>query len=364
MRILHVITTLSIGGAEKLMVDLLPRFKSGSHEVDLCVFNGARTPFYEQLENAGIRVIPFSARGSVYNPLHIYRLWKLMRKYDIVHTHNTACQMFAALASMLCSVVLVTTEHNTSNRRRRWKWYACVDKWMYSRYNKVICISNQAEKNLREYIKSTNDRICTIFNGVDVNRFAYAIPSESIAKEYQNKKLVVMVAGFRWEKDQDTLIKAFQYLPEEYHLLLVGDGVRCPECEVLANQTGTADRVHFLGLRTDVPNILKTANVVVMSSHFEGLSLSNVEGMASGNPFVASDVDGLREVTKGYGEIFPHGDSKALADVILRLTTDDAYRAEVVKRCQQRAQMFDINVMAENYDKVYNNLMMTVNHYR
>lgn len=357
MKILHVITSLQTGGAEKLMVDLLPRLRDKGNQVDLCVFNGVHTPFYEQLKNAGIRVIPFSARGSVYNPLHIYRLWKLMRKYDIVHTHNTSPQMFAAIASVLCSVVLVTTEHTTSNRRRRWKWYACVDKWMYSRYQKVICISNQAETNLREYIKSKHERICTIFNGVDVNRFMNATPSESIANDYKGKKLTAMVAGFRWEKDQDTLINAFQYLPEDYHLLLVGDGVRRPECETLTKNSGVADRVHFLGLRSDVPNILKAVDVVVMSSHFEGLSLSNVEGMASGNPFVASDVDGIREVTKGYGILFPHGDSKALADIIQHLCTDSNYANEVAAKCRERAMQYDIQKMVENYNNEYIKLM-------
>lgn len=357
MKILHVITSLQTGGAEKLMVDLLPRLRDMGDTIDLCVFNGARTPFYEQLENAGIRIIPFSARGSVYNPLHIYRLWKLMRKYDIVHTHNTAPQLFAAIGSVLCSVVLVTTEHTTSNRRRRWKWYACVDKWMYSRYQKVICISNQAETNLREYIKSAHERICTIFNGVDVNRFMNATPSEEIASEYKDKKTVAMVAGFRWEKDQDTLIKAFQNLPHDYHLLLVGDGVRRPECEELAKQMGVAARVHFLGLRTDVPNVLKAVDVVVMSSHFEGLSLSNVEGMASGNPFVASDVDGIREVTKDYGVLFPHGDSKALAEIVQKLCTDKEYADEIAAKCKERAMQYDIQKMTEGYNRLYHELM-------
>lgn len=111
MKILHVITTLYTGGAEKLMVDLLPRMKQAGHKVELCVFDGTRTPFFEQLEKNGIRIHWFHKGGSVYNPLNIYRLWRLMRKgWDIVHTHNTAPQLFAAFGEVLCSVVLVTTE--------------------------------------------------------------------------------------------------------------------------------------------------------------------------------------------------------------------------------------------------------------
>lgn len=106
MKILHVITSLYTGGAEKLMVDLLPRMQKKGHQVELCIFDGTRTPFFVQLENSGIKIHWFRKGGSVYNPLNVYRLWRLMCKgWDIVHTHNTAPQLFAAFGGVLCSVV-------------------------------------------------------------------------------------------------------------------------------------------------------------------------------------------------------------------------------------------------------------------
>ena len=103
--------------------------------------------------------------------------------------------------------------------------------------------------------------------------------------------------------------------------------------------------------------MLKSADVVVMSSHWEGLSLSNIEGMSSGRPFVASDVDGLREVTKGYGVLFPHGDAEALANIIRKLHDDKAYYDEVAEKCHQRALMFDIDKMVDGYEAVYRELV-------
>ena len=111
------------------------------------------------------------------------------------------------------------------------------------------------------------------------------------------------------------------------------------------------------GLRTDVPRILKTADVVVMSSHWEGLSLSNIEGMSAGKPFVASDVNGLREVTKGYGILFPHEDAEALANIVQRLHDDRQYYQEVVDRCYERARQFDISQMVRKYNEVYFQMM-------
>lgn len=356
MKILHVITSLHTGGAEKLMVDLLPRLKKRGLDVDLLLFDGTDTPFRGAVESAGIRVFDLGKGGSVYSPLKLIKLIPFLKKYDVVHTHNTAPQLFAAIGSVLCSVVLCTTEHNTSNRRRGWRWYASADKWMYGRYNRVICISNKAEENLRQYIGNTRVEILTINNGVDVDSYASATPSTDLEALAAGCRKIIMVAAFRWEKDQDTLIKAFKHLPSRLHLFLVGDGVRRTELQTLVTDENLDDRVHFLGLRTDVAQLLHAADYVVMSSHFEGLSLSSVEGMSVGKPFLASDVDGLREVVNGAGILFPHGDSKALANEIMTLENSSEKYQSVATACRQRAAQFDISKMADGYVELYKSL--------
>ena len=353
MKILHVITSLRTGGAEKLMVDLLPRLKAKGHDVELLLFDGTETPFRHDVEAAGIKVHDLGIGGSVYSPLRLLRLIPYLKKYDVVHTHNTAPQLFAAIGGVLCSVVLCTTEHNTSNRRRAWRWYAAVDRWMYSRYRKVICISGKAEENLREFIGTSKAEICTINNGIDVAGYAGATASGVLESIAPGSRKIMMVAGFRREKDQDTLIKSLLGLPERFHLFLVGDGVRRQELETLVNKNGLARRVHFLGLRTDVPQLLHAADYVVMSSHFEGLSLSSVEGMSVGKPFLASDVDGLREVVCGAGVLFPHQDSKRLAAEISRLEESPELYEAVAAACCRRAQRFDISEMADGYSAIY-----------
>lgn len=353
MRILHVITSLYTGGAEKLMVDLLPRLKSHGHQVDLLLFDGTDTPFRQAAEDAGIRVFDLGKGGSVYSPARLLKLIPYLRKYDIIHTHNTAPQMFAAIGSIFKSATLYTTEHNTSNRRRKWKWYAAVDRWMYSRYRKVICISQKAEDNLREFIGESNAEVLTINNGVDVSKYASATPSSELESIAPGSRKIIMVAGFRWEKDQDTLIKAMTHLPDDFHLFLVGEGVRRPELEALTQELSLGNRVHLLGLRTDVPNLLHAADYVVMSSHFEGLSLSSVEGMSVGKPFLASDVDGLREVVKGAGILFPHGDSETLATEIISLASSPQRYWAIAEACGTRSRCYDISTMAAAYAKCY-----------
>lgn len=355
MKILHVITSLLTGGAEHLMVDLLPRLRDRGHHVELCVFYGKRTDFYRQLEEAGIKIHALNDKPVFYHPRYIPALRKLMKGFDIVHTHNTAPQLFAAIGKPP-GVRLITTEHSTSNRRRHIAWLKVVDRWMYRQYDHVICISDAAKTNLCLYLGGSFHKVSTIYNGIDVRRFAEASPAEDMAAKYPGLHLGAMVAAFRPEKDQETLLRAYSLLPDDYHLLLVGDGERRVKLEVLAKELLLTQRVHFLGVRTDVPAILKSVDLIILSSHYEGLSLSSIEGMACGKPFIASDVDGLREIVDGFGVSVPHGDARALAETIRELTCRPELARKVADRCRLRAMQYDISKMVAGYDKVYRHM--------
>lgn len=362
MRILHVITMLDTGGAERLVVDLLPRLNVNGNQAELLLFNGFRTAFRTELEERGVVVHElydkeFNFKGSgVYNPLNIVRLFDYFKGYDIIHTHNTACQLYVPIAKTLSGkkTTLVTTEHSSNNRRRDIRWFKPIDKWMYNRYDAVVCISDKARNSLEDYI-GKGKNVLTINNGVDVKRFLR--PIKDVAR--QDSFVITMVAGLRAEKDHETLLRAMTHLPVNYHLQLVGRGVREDELKTLTRELGLNERVAFMGMRSDVPQILEQSDIVVLSSHWEGLSLSSVEGMASGRPFIASDVDGLREVVGGAGVLFPHGDDEALAREIRNLCENPELYRKTAEACQERAKQYDISVMAEKYSDLYKSLMET-----
>ena len=365
MRILQVITSLEMGGAETLVVNLIPRLRALGHTVDLCVFNGTETALTHRLKKESPQTKIYALGHGAYNPLYILKLTKIMRNYDIIHTHNSSPQLFVAIARFFCPVKLVSTEHNTSNRKRKWKWYRPIESWMYGRYDHVICISEIAEEKLREYMggewldRSSNKykTITTINNGIDVGAISKAVPCKELLDLKENRKSILMVAGFRKQKNQDTIIRALTLLDiEKYEVWFAGIGERMEEVKQLALSLGVFERVRFLGLRTDIPNVLRAADVIVMSSHWEGLSLSNVEGMSAHKPFIASDVNGLKEVTKGYGLLFPHEDAKVLAEEINRLASDEAYYNEIAERCYNRALEFDISNTVSGYADVYKNI--------
>ncbi|MEY8686202.1 glycosyltransferase [Bacteroides sp. AN502(2024)] len=362
MKILHFITSLRTGGAEQLMSDLLPRLRDAGNAVKLLLMDGTHTPIYEQIEQMGIPIHSLgNGESAMHNPLLLLRLRRYLKAnaFEVLHAHNTPCQLLLALASDCCPTAkFVTTEHNTTNRRRTWRWYRPVDQWMYHHYSCIICVSTKAEETLRTSLSNNfpADRICTVPNGVDTERFAHALPNSELDERYAGKHLVLMAAAFRKQKDQPTLIRAMRWLPADYQLLLAGEGECLTACKELAKQTGVDDRTTFLGLRSDVPSLLKTAEVVVMSSHYEGLPLFAIEAMASGAPFVATDVDGLHEIASGAAIVFPHEDDRCLAEQIEKLCEDETSAREVAARCRERAGLYGIERMVKGYLQVYESL--------
>ena len=356
MKILHVITSLYTGGAERLMVDLLPTLRNDEDfQVDLLLINGVETPFKKALKQAGIKVCALSMTNDVYNLRNIFRFRRFLahNDYDIIHTHNTACQLFVPIAKSLTrnKAKLVTTEHNTTNHRRTKWWLKPLDKWMYRKYAAIVCISDLTRHNLEQYL-GTDWPMHTIYNGVDTKRFARPVKDISGQQDF----VVTMVAAFRPQKDQDTLIRAFTHLEPNYRLQLVGGGQRGEELKALCRELGLEDRVQFLGVRMDVPDIMEQSDVIVLSSHWEGFGLAAVEGMASGRPTVATDGDGLRDIVGGAGVLFQPGDDQELASAIKRLCETPDYYRQVALACQERAQHYDISVMADGYSNLYRTL--------
>ena len=358
MKILHVITSLYTGGAERLMVDLLPRLsEDGQNQVELLLLNGVETPFKQLLAQQGINIHCMSMTNDVYNPRKMFAVRRFLsaHHYDIIHTHNTACQLFVPMARLFVprKGVLVTTEHSSANRRREHWWMRSLDKWMYNRYAAIVCIADKAKKNLEDYT-GLKKNIITINNGVDISRFIRPIKDISS----QDSFTVTMVAALRVEKDHATLLKAIKRMPNNYRLRIVGGGPHevAESVKNLCHELGLDDRVDFMGLRQDIPEILEQSDINVLSSHWEGLSQSSIEGMASGRPFIASDVDGLREMVSGAGVLFPHGDDKELANKIQWLCEHpDEYR-EVATCCQEKARQYDISVTASKYLDLYKKL--------
>lgn len=361
LKILYVITSLRFGGAEKLVVELSLRLKRDGHEVEVFLLDSTDTPLVKLLEDEGVLIYKAS-KGyfQMWNLFQFSKLKKLLRKnkYNIVHTHNTPAQILAYLAESRekTATTFITTEHNTYNRRRVLPLVSLFDRKMYGFYDKVICVSDGTRINLLRYLSSPiiDNKYVTIFNGVDFSK--YRVGKIEKPDEYKEKVVILMVAAFRKQKDQPTLIRALKHLPDNYVVWLAGDGIRRIKCERLVKQLNIENRVIFLGNRTDIPALYGMADIIAISSHYEGMSLSSIEALASGKPMIASDVEGLREIVGKVGILFREGDEKDLSEKILSLKDHEEVAEKNIISGSSCIEEFDIYKTYTEYKKIYSRL--------
>lgn len=356
MKVLQLINSLGAGGAEKLLVDAAITYSNLGVDVDILLLINVDSPFIAKLKDyPKINVFWLSSTGSVYNPLHILKLRKYFSKYDIVHVHLFPCLYWAGIASMIGkNHKLIYTEHNTTNRRRNSLFFKFLDRIIYKKYDEIVSISDSVDENLKNHLGSSFNNITKIYNGIDLKEITNAEPYQKEELGLPSDSVVLMqVSSFSAQKNQNFLIRSLLELPDNYVLLLVGDGGLRKESEELAKKTGVENRVRFLGVRKDVPRLLKSVDLVILSSHFEGLSLASVEGLASGKPFLASDVPGLTEVVKDAGILFKDDNVADLNPKIKKLMSDRGYYDRIAVQCQQRAKKYDIMTMCRYYKALY-----------
>jgi glycosyltransferase involved in cell wall biosynthesis len=163
-----------------------------------------------------------------------------------------------------------------------------------------------------QHLKHPKSKMVLIENGVKLQNLYNAKPYAKNVMFTEQDILLIHIASFNKHKDQETVINALKYLEENIKLIFVGDGYLRANCEKLEQELDLTKRVLFLGNRTDVPQLLKTAYISILSTNGEGFSLVAIESMAAEIPFIGSDVPGMINV-KGAGILFENGNAEELA---------------------------------------------------
>ena len=359
MKLLLVINSLNFGGAEKLLVDSLPLYMKEGIDTTVLVLNNTSSPFLERLYKNSVKVILINKPKNIYNPWLVIKLLPIIKKFDIVHVHLFPALYWVSLASLFLKnkPKLVLTEHNTQNRRRNHILFKFSDKLIYKNFEKIIVISEGTKVSLKQHLGHSFQNIITVNNGIDLEIIKKANPYDK--KDLglpEDSKIIIQISSFTAQKDQKTLIKAIAQLPDKFHLLLVGDGPLKNDSIILSKSLQIENRVHFLGYRSDVPQLIKTADICILSSHYEGFGLAIVEGMAAKKPCLGSNVPGLSEIIKNSGILFPAGDIFELKNNILKLSRDNNYYNTIAEKCFIKSNDYAIETMTNNYIRIYNNL--------
>lgn len=364
--VLHVINDLNTGGAEKLLKNLIPVLQEKGINCSILMLDGKDTFISMELSEKYNIILNYAGKDlNIYNPFIIFKLRPYLKNYDIIHAHLFPSQYWIAIAKKIFSLksVLITTEHSPDNKRRRLLILRLFERFIYRQYKYVIAVSGNAAESMRKHLNEFSQRIRIIENGIDIKNISDAIPyskDELIPGCSINIKLILNVARFHKTKDHATLIKSMLHLPEDHHLVLVGEGELKSSSIELVKELNLESRIHFLGARQDVERILKSIDIVIMSSFYEGLSLSAIEGMASGKPLIASDVAGLHEIVKDAGLLYEPGNPADLAEKIILLLENKDYSEMIAKRCMKKAMNYNIEKTADSYCKIYQSALSDI----
>lgn len=356
IKILNVIDSLYAGGAESLLKNfLIEARKYKDFQIDVCTLY-TRNIFKQELVNNGIAVydldLPFK-----YDFRGVFKLVKLINSnnYDIVHVHLFPADIMVAVASLFTDkdTKFIFTEHNIYNRRRSIIFYKPIDKFVYSRYRKIICVSEKVEESLVGYLKELESKTIVIRNGIPVPDRKFDVEAK---KEYD----ILCVARLEEAKGIDILLKAVAILKEKSNLSLnvavVGDGSKRDELLSLNENLGLGDTVYFLGVRKDVSNLMNTSKIFVLPSRWEGLPMVILEAMAHGLPVISTPVGGIPEVVKNRenGILVPKEDPNSLSKAILEVLNDSELLRKLSKNAYEFVkQYYSIETYTKNLLSLY-----------
>ncbi len=368
MKILHIILGLGKGGAERLLVNSLPKYVAMGFEVDLLQISSR----YEYqghidiLQNNNVSIFSLTS-GSAKSFKLIFKLRRFLKQneYDIVHVHLFPSLYYSFLATRFLGVntKFVFTEHSSQNRRSN-KWYLrIIEKFVYSSYDKVVAVSDSIKLRLLTDLNLKN--VATVYNGVSLEVFDTAKPFtttywSNLCSIKPSSIKILMVARFSYPKDHTTALRALTKLPEDYVLLVAGDGKGIAKIKMLAKELDISHRLHFLGFRIDIPEIMKSADIIILPTNYEGMSGVGLEAMASKTNFLGADVTGIKEVVPDGRYLFNKNDDQQLSQKIMQLAPKNQMSINMSKIAYSHVKQFSLDKMVQEYAEIYKTLSVNL----
>ncbi len=357
LRVLHVIHSLGTGGTECVMVRVANRLSQRGFDFHVCCLAeagelAAAMPCPDQV-HALNRAEGWSFRtvkgiGRVFGQV----------KPDLIHTHNLGALLYAApAAGWGLRYPILHGEHAQISLRvgTRHSW---LTRLFYTACRRVHTVSRNQLAELRRLGFASEQRSLAVVNGVDMEVFH---PGESSVPEELGLppgcRLLGIVGRLIASKRHVRLVQGLAQVPEDVHLVVIGDGEVRSEIEAEAKKLGCADRVHLVGTRTDVVRYYQAMDLLMVTSDSEGLSNAILEAMACGTPVVANSFcGGCDEVITGGrdGWLLPMDTPERVATAIRQaLESPEELKARGDQALQTIAERFNFARTVDEYERVY-----------
>ncbi|MEL4178779.1 glycosyltransferase [Roseateles sp. PN1] len=353
VRVLHFVTG-GFSGATQVAVDLCLASLAGSRIEPMLVLRRKRNTDaarVQALRERGLRVVVLPGWS------HLATIWALRRlcvewRPAVLMAHGFPEHLIGRWAGLWAKVpALAQVEHNS--RERYSVWRAAQSRWL-SRYTaKLVGVSEGVRRRLVQ-MGLPEAKTLAIPNGVKLERFEAAAQQDFT----QRAPGLVMSARFARQKDHLTLIRALHLLGQQGlrpKLFLAGAGKASyrQAAERLVSELGLGAQVEFLGHYAQMPQLLMSQQICVLSTHYEGMPLALVEGMAAGCACVASLVPGVEGLldAERTGLLVPEGDAAALAEALARLLRDPRFAAALGAAAREQAlREHGVALMTQRYE--------------
>ena len=374
-KILYVIDNIEFGGGERVFSQIIRGLNKERFSVFVASNPGGI--FEKKIMEAGVKIDPLDMTHR-YNIGTISQLKKIIKTRDvqIVHSQGGRADFFSRTAARIANVPIIISSmamlvegYDVSILRKG--LYVLIDRWTERWVNKFIVLSEAMRQSLIERHKIPPGNIVKIHNGIEIEEYNPDL------KEVRNKKLEVKRAlGLKnntlvigaigrlvWQKGFKYLIRAAPEVLDKFpkaRFLIVGEGPLKNKLILTSEKLNVADRITFVGFRSDIKEILASIDVLAMPSLLEGLPMVLLEAMAMAKPIVATRIDGITEVLENdkTGLLVPAKNSHALAEAIVGILNDKAKANSFgLKAREVVKEKFSVKKMVKEIELAYEKLL-------
>jgi len=370
VKVLHLITMLELGGAQQNTLYTVSHLNKNYFDAYLGSGpGGILTNEAYSLLNDKFHIIPHLIReiNPIYDLAALFELIFYIKKIKpmIIHTHSSKAGILGRTAAYLTGVpIIIHSIHGYGFTKYqniiKFHLLKFAEKIVSKYTTHFICVSEANKKQGIEYKLFDNNKVSLIRSGIELNLFR-GVDGKKIRQEFsieEEQPLVSMIACFKPQKAPSDFIKVAELVHKQkpqVRFMLVGDGVLKNDIQKMIEEKNLKECVFLTGWRRDIPQILAAADIIVLTSLWEGLPRTIIEAIASKKPIVATKVDGTADIIQdGYNGFLaqPH-DIETIASKIITLLEDKALYNKFIHNSQAVLNEFDINLMVEQQEKLY-----------
>ena len=363
IRVLEVLATLKRAGAERVAVSLASRLDRSRFETAVVsLFDAFPDGLEPLLAEAGIETWHLGKHSGL-DPRMVPRLFGVMRAFRpaVIHTHSYVLRYSLPAGFAARAGTMVHTVHNLASKEvdlaGRW-----IHRMAFRRRVAAVAVGEQVRRSFRGMYGA--EPAATIPNGIDAGAFHRPGARQPWRRGNgfgEGDFLIASMARLEPQKNPQGLIEAFAQAfggDRRGHLLLGGDGSLRDASREYAVRRGVGERVHLLGVQTDVAGMLSACDVFALCSHWEGNPLAVMEAMAAGLPVVATAVGSVPELVADgeTGLLVAPGDVHAFGSALATLARDSGRRSEMAFAAQRRAAAFSLDAMVASYAALFERL--------